>query len=126
MVLSYMDCLIEMFRTGGFSADLTHHVMHARGSRMLGFTQELFVDTPSADPVLADPDLRAAMVREMTEKYPYVAEMAMAATHEDDSIIGSGCDDQFEFALDLLLGGFERLHQRGWPFTAHAPSGERG
>src|SRR4051812_18725837 len=28
MVLSYMDSLIEMFRTGGFSADLTHHVMH--------------------------------------------------------------------------------------------------
>lgn len=26
------------------------------------------------------------------------------------------CDDQFEFefALDILLGGFERLHREGW------------
>jgi hypothetical protein len=31
-----------------------------------------------------------------------------------DSVVGSGCDDQFEFefALDLLLDGFERLQQQ--------------
>src|SRR5687767_14495180 len=42
VVLAYMDSMIGMFRAGGFSADLTHHVMHALGSRMWGFTQELF------------------------------------------------------------------------------------
>src|SRR5438270_704186 len=38
-------------------------------------------------------------------------EIAGAAPHEGESVVGPGCDDQFEFefALDLLLDGFERL-----------------
>ena len=38
------------------------------------------------------------------------------AAHDDDSVVGPGCDDQFEFefALDLLLDGFDRLHRQGW------------
>src|SRR5436190_17918379 len=39
-VLGYMDSMIGMFRTGGFSVDLIHHVMHTLGSRIFGFTQE--------------------------------------------------------------------------------------
>ncbi|MDH2430448.1 TetR/AcrR family transcriptional regulator C-terminal domain-containing protein [Sphaerisporangium sp. TRM90804] len=111
VVLTYMDSLIGMFRTGGFSADLTHHVMHAMGSRILGFTQEMFDDSPSVDPAT-----QAVIFQEMATKYPYVTEIAMAAAHEDDSIVGQGCDDQFEFefALDLLLDGFERLRET-WP-----------
>ena len=46
-VLGYMDSFIGMFLAGGFSVDLTHHVMHALGSRMWGFTQELFDDPPA-------------------------------------------------------------------------------
>ena len=45
-VIGYMDSMIGMFRTGGFSIDLTHHAMHAMGSRLLGFSQELFEDSP--------------------------------------------------------------------------------
>ncbi len=117
VVLEYMDSVIGMFRTGGFSVDLTHHVMHALGSRMLGFTRELFDNPPSVDP-----QMQAAMFREMAGKYPHVAEMAIAATHDDKSVVGSGCDDQFEFefALDLLLDGFERLQQQGWTSTNQA------
>ncbi len=65
--------------------------------------------------------MQAVMLREMAARYPYVTEMAIAATHEDESIIGSGCDDQFEFefALDLLLDGFELLQQHGWTSTNH-------
>jgi hypothetical protein len=31
-------------------------------------------------------------------------------------VVGSGCDDQFEFefGLDLLLAGVERLHRQNW------------
>jgi len=112
VVLEYMDSIIGMFRAGGFSVDLTHHVMHAMGSRVLGFTQELFDDSQSVDPAL-----QAAMFSELAGRYPYVAEIAMAAAHAGDSVVGQGCDDQFEFefALDLLLDGFERLRQLGWP-----------
>ncbi|HCT75882.1 MAG TPA: TetR family transcriptional regulator [Micromonosporaceae bacterium] len=114
VVLEYIDSMIGMFRVGGFSVDLTHHVMHTMGSRMLGFTQELFDDSPSVDP-----EAQAAGLREMAGKYPYVTELAMAVAHDEKSVVGSGCDDQFEFefALDLLLDGFERLRQQGWTST---------
>jgi hypothetical protein len=34
--------------------------------------------------------------------------------HDDASVVGSGCDDQFEFefAIDVILDGLERLRQR--------------
>ncbi len=112
-VLAYMDSVIGMFRAGDFSVDLTHHVMHALGSRTFGFTQELFDDDDSAS---VDPEALAAMAEQMSATYPNVAAIAAAAAHEDKSIVGSGCDDQFEFefALDLLLDGFDRLRRQGW------------
>lgn len=33
--------------------------------------------------------------------------------HDEGSVVGQGCDDQFEFALDLLLDGFDNLHHQG-------------
>ena len=105
-VLKYMDSMVGMFRAGGFSIDLTHHAMHAMGSRLLGFSQELFDDTADAGPEM-DP----VMLREMANGYPHITEMVMAITHDDESVVGTGCDDQFEFefALDLMLDGLERL-----------------
>jgi hypothetical protein len=109
-----------MFRAGGFSVDLTHQVMHTLGSRMWGFTQELFPSPPDIDP-----QTRAAMAQAMAARYPHIVEIATAGTHNQDSIVGTGCDDQFEFefALDLLLDGFERLHRRGWT-PATGPTGD--
>jgi AcrR family transcriptional regulator len=110
VVLDYMDSLIGMFRAGGFSVDLTHHVMHALGIRMWGFTREVF-PTPSPP---ADPAARAAMFSQFAARYPHIIEMATAGS--EASPAGAGCDDQleFEFALDILLDGFERLHHQGW------------
>jgi AcrR family transcriptional regulator len=109
VVLAYMDSMIGLFRAGGFSVNLTHHVMHTIGSRVLGFTQELFNDSSTVDPEVA-----AVMMRQLGPKFPNVLAIAMAASHEEASVVGPGCDDQyeFEFALDLLLDGFERLLQR--------------
>jgi hypothetical protein len=56
VVLDYMNSVIGMFRAGGFSVDLTHHVMNAPGSRMRGFTQELFDDSHSA-PAAVPPEM---------------------------------------------------------------------
>ncbi len=108
VLLEYMESIIGMFRAGGLSINLTHHVMHTIGSRVLGFTQEIFNDSQRVDP-----ETQAIMVREMSRKYPYIAEIAGAASHEGESVVGQGCDDQFEFefALDLLLDGFERLRR---------------
>ena len=107
-VIGYMDAMIGILRNGGFSIDLTHHAMHAMGSRMLGFSQELFDDTPD-DP----PAVQAIAMQWMAETYPYISEMAAAISHDDESVVGMGCDDQFEFefALDLMLEGLERLRR---------------
>jgi AcrR family transcriptional regulator len=109
VMLAYIDSMIGMFRAGGFSADLTHHVLHTMGSRLFGFTQEVFDDSPSLDPATV-----AMLVREMEGKYPHIAEMVGIVYHDQASVPGRGCDDQFEFefALDLLLNGLERLRQQ--------------
>lgn len=115
-VLAYMDSTIGMFRAGGFSDDLTHHVMHALGSRMWGFTQELFDDSgaPPDAPPAPLPD--EATLRALAAAFPNVAAIALPAEHDGSTVVGSGCDDQaeFEFALDLMLDGFARLHEQGW------------
>jgi len=105
-VIGYMDAMIGIFRAGGFSIDVTHHAMHAMGSRLLGFSQELFDDT-SGDGA----EIEELQRQWMAERYPHITEMVAAISHDDESVVGSGCDDQFEFefALDLTLDGLERL-----------------
>jgi AcrR family transcriptional regulator len=109
VVLAYMDSMIGLFRTGGFSLDLTHHAMHAMGSRMFGFTQEVFNDTSEADP-----EMDAETFGAMADTYPYIFEIFSAISHDDASTVSPGCDDQFEFefALDLMLEGLEKLKRR--------------
>ena len=111
IVLAYMDSTIGMFLAGGLSVDLTHHVMHALGNRMWGFTRELFDDGQGGGP-----DPPPVTFDEIAKRYPHIVEIAMAATRGDPSAVGRGCDEQFEFefALDLLLDGFERLRDQGW------------
>jgi AcrR family transcriptional regulator len=117
-VLDYIDSFIGLFLAGGFSADLTHHIMHAIGGRMWGFTQELFDDTGEPDPLPAPlfADDMALRMRQMAERHPNILVMATAANHDEGSVVGHGCDDEFEFefTLDLLLDGFDRLRQQDW------------
>ena len=105
-VLAYMDSMIGMFLAGGFSIDQTHHAMHAMGSRLMGFTQELFNDNTDTDPGMA-----SEMWGSLAETFPNIYELYLAVSHDDASTVGPGCDDQFEFefALDLLLDGLEKL-----------------
>lgn len=108
-MLGYLDSLIAVFREAGFSDPLTHHVMHALGSRAWGFTQELF-DDPAPTPPPAE------ALTHLAATFPNVAAMAAAASHAHDTVVGPGCDDQyeFEFALDLLLDGISALHAADW------------
>jgi AcrR family transcriptional regulator len=109
MVIGYMDSMIGILRGGGFSIDLTHHAMHAMGSRALGFSQELFDDSPD-DP----PQIQAIAMQQMAEQFPNISEMVAAISHDEGSVVGLGCDDQFEFefALDLMLDGLGRLRKQ--------------
>jgi len=105
-VMAYMDSMIGMFIAGGFSIDLIHHVMHAMGSRLMGFTQEMFNDQSDEEQ-----PFQPEMLEQLQTVFPSIYELYLTVNHEDESIVGPGCDDQFEFefALDLMLDGVERL-----------------
>jgi hypothetical protein len=90
--------------------------MHALGNRIWGFSPELFDEPEPGAPQARSAQELEAMAREFAVAYPNILAIAMAATEGDLSRVGSGCDEQFEFefALDLLLDGIERLHRQGW------------
>ena len=107
VTMQYFDATLGLFRAGGFSYDLAHHALHALGSRALGFTQELF----DPDDVDEGGDAAAEMMEQMAEQFPHLVGMMMEISHDDpDSTLG-WCDDQveFEFGLDLLLDGLDRV-----------------
>ena len=109
-VLRYYHEILGIFKTGGMSWDLTHHSLHALGSRALGFTQELFDPAPGTD----DDEISEELMTQMAVDLPLFVEFIGAISHVDgeDQTLG-WCDDQteFEFALDVLLDGIERLAQ---------------
>jgi hypothetical protein len=106
-VLRYHDRLIGLMRDGGFSNDLIHHAMHALGSRALGFSQELFDPSDQS----SEPEPPSA---EMAAEFPYLMGMLGEVAHDDPESTIGWCDDQteFEFGLDLLLDGLERMRSR--------------
>jgi AcrR family transcriptional regulator len=108
-VMRYYEGVASIFRRGGVSVDLTHHALHVLGSRVLGFTQELFDDSNMFD---QGPEVVALMAHQMAGDYPNLSAMMLQMSHDEATVVGSGCDDQFEFefALDLLLDGIERHH----------------
>lgn len=99
--IAYMDRIARILREGGFSTDLAHHALHVLGSRVMGFSQDLFDDKAEVDPGEA-----AAFAEQLAGRYPNVAAIALAASHEGGL---GGCDDDIEFAfgLDLILEGLE-------------------
>ena len=106
-MIRYFDSLLGTLKEGGFSYDLAHHALHALGSRALGFTQELF--EPESDEADAEAE---AMLAQMADQIPYIVGMMTEVAHTDgaDETLG-WCDDQseFEFSIDLILDGLERL-----------------
>jgi AcrR family transcriptional regulator len=104
-ILRQYDTVMGIMRGGGLSLELAHHALHMFGSRLLGFTRELFDDSTNPDPEAA-----AAMARQLQPTLPHVAEMALAATHEG-GLGGCDTDLEFEFSLDVILDGLERLRR---------------
>jgi AcrR family transcriptional regulator len=101
--MRYINTVLGLLREGGFTIAQSHHAIHILGSRALGFTQELFDDSGDLEPETA-----ASLASELGSALPYVAEMALAVTH--GGALGR-CDDEieFEFALDFILDGLDRL-----------------
>ncbi len=100
--LRYVDTVLGVLRGGGLSPALAHHALHALGSRLLGFSQDLYDDGGDTDPAAA-----RAQAAALAPHTPWVAEMVLEASH--GGALG-GCDDdaEFAFSLDLVLEGLER------------------
>lgn len=108
--LRYLDTLLGILRDGGFDLDLVHHAIHALGSRILGFSQDLYDDTGDTTP-----DEVAAQMRAFEAMgTPHLAELASAVSGHEGL---GGCDDdaEFAFALDLTLEGLERRRRARRP-----------
>jgi AcrR family transcriptional regulator len=104
-IVRYYDGVVGILRAGGFSHDLAHHSLHALGSRVIGFSQELFDPGDAA----AD-DASEEMLAAMAEQIPHLVEMLGEVAHDDPESTLGWCDDQseFEFGLDVVLEGLER------------------
>ncbi len=101
--INYMEALLASLRGAGLSADTTYHAYHALDAHIIGFS--LWASTHGKMPEGID-DVRGFIDRMLpVGTYPHLHEHAMQ--HLDD---GPHRDvPTFEFTLDLLLGGLERL-----------------
>lgn len=107
-IIGYVESILAILLDGGFTMDLAHHTLHVMGSRIFGFSQDLFDDSGRTVP---SPEAAAMLAREMP-RFPRVMELAGSVSHE--GVLGR-CDDDFEFAfgLDLILDGLERRQANG-------------
>ncbi|MGV9824418.1 TetR/AcrR family transcriptional regulator [Gordonia sp. NPDC003429] len=101
-VLGHMELLTQVLLDGGLSADLIHHVMHVFGSRIWGFSPELF------DESAQDSERKTTSAPPNPSDYPGIMQVVADANRRRP---GAGCDEEFEFtfALDLILDGVARL-----------------
>jgi AcrR family transcriptional regulator len=107
-VFAYYDGILGVMIDAGFSYRLAHRALHAFGSMPLGFVQEIF------SPGAADGGEDGASEEELAalaQQMPHLAAMMAAEMHDSADPTLGWCDGQveFEFTLDLLLDGLERL-----------------
>ena len=116
--LRFADALLRGLREGGFSAELTYHGFHVLQSHVLGFTlQEQTLDL-DADQLQ---ELGATFLREFpADEYPDLAEHVRQHLAPRRAHRGT-----FEFGLDLILDGLERLRDGGTTSSARATSSRK-
>ena len=116
-VYAYYDSIVGTLVGAGFSYRLAHRALHAFGSMPLGFVQEIF--SPASAGGSMEVEAAEADLAAMAEALPHLTSMLAAEIHDQADPTLGWCDSQveFEFTLDLLLDGLERLRDR-------LPSGE--
>jgi AcrR family transcriptional regulator len=100
--LRYGEWMLRTLREAGFSTDLTYHVFHILESHILGFTLQQ-LSFPYRGEELAG--IATSFLHQLSaDTYPYFIEHIMQ--HLEPR---RGEEGGFEFALDLILDGLERL-----------------
>ena len=99
-----MEAVLRTLREAGFSADMTHHAYHALDSHITGFTLwQVSMPFETKAELL---DLAEDFLQQIpADAYPYVIE------HAEQHLAPASPDGatEFEFGLDLILDGLERL-----------------
>lgn len=100
--LGYGESVLRTLREAGFSEDLTYHAFHTLQSHVLGFTlQELNFPFEREDLK----QMAATFLQELpVDEYPYLAEHIRQHVEPSEEH-----QNTFEFGLDLILDGLERL-----------------
>jgi AcrR family transcriptional regulator len=112
--MEWMESLLQTLREAGFSADMTHHAYHALDSHITGFTLwQVSMPFKTKEELV---DLAEGFLQQISpEAYPYVVEHAHQHL-EPSSPTGA---TEFEFGLELILDGLERLRDvPEWPIPS--------
>jgi len=116
-MLRYSDAIIGSLREGGFPLQTTYRALFLLDSYVYGFAlQELSWPVPAAEVAASAARLRLQVPADI---YPNVAAMMEFAADPANRLAnpsgdtGSGYSAEFEFGLDLILDGLERLRGAG-------------
>jgi AcrR family transcriptional regulator len=102
--LRYMDAILGTLRGAGFSAEMTDHAYHALDSHIMGFTLWVVGMNLGTDEELAA--LAGDFLGQIRD-----ADMPHLVEHVEQHMKPPDPDEkpEFEFGLDLILDGLERL-----------------
>jgi AcrR family transcriptional regulator len=109
--MRWMEAVLRTLREAGFSPNMTHHAYHALDSHITGFTLwQVNMPFETKEELV---EMAAVFLQQIpTDEYPYVIE------HAEQHIAPSSPNgkSEFEFGLELILDGLERLRtQPDWP-----------
>jgi AcrR family transcriptional regulator len=97
------ELMLRTLREAGFSEELTYHGYHVLVGHILGFTLQALNFPIETKEELAE--MAAKFLEDFpADEYPYLAEHIRQHVDPGDSDEGA-----FEFGLDLILDGLERL-----------------
>ena len=100
--LVWMNAILGRLRGAGFSPNMTHHAYHALDSHIVGFVLWVL-------PYLAISRERPDLAAKFLEDFP-AAELPHLAEHiREHTEDRAGDTSEFEFGLELILDGLERL-----------------
>ena len=101
--LRHHDAVIGSLREGGFSIEMAAHAFSVLDSYIYGFAlQEASLPFDTAEETA---EVAEMILKQMPpDEYPHLTELAV------EHVLQPGYDygDEFEFGLDLILGGLER------------------
>jgi AcrR family transcriptional regulator len=104
--LQRAEATLRILREAGFSDDLTYHAFHVLQSHVLGFTLYLLALPFRLEDL---EELAASFLREFpVDEYPYLTEHIRQHMEPTEGRQGT-----FEFGLELVLDGLERLRDAG-------------